>query len=122
MIELSYKQIGPGVYQKWNPVQQIRSTIWFHGEGDNRKMTVRHEQPKKLIADVLALNVERQNNFKGNFKGVEMYQGTSLPISVDRQIKAQCGFKPGQGYDEKKFKQIMNDRDNYRLKTVPGKI
>jgi len=84
-------------------------------------MTVRHEQPKQLIQGVLDMNIARQNDFTG-FKGKEMYQATSLPIAIHEQIKKKCGFQPGHGYDEKKFRQIINDRDNYKLKTVPGRI
>lgn len=121
MLDLSFVQIAPDTYQKWNHVLCIRTTIRFHGVGDNRKMTVRHEQPKQVISAILDRNVAIQNSFNG-YKGKEMYQGTSLPIAVHSQVMKMCGHKPGQGYDEKKFVKIMNDIDYRKLKTIPGKL
>lgn len=121
MLDLTFKCIAPDTYQKWNELLGVRTTLWFHGVGAERKVTVRHEQPKQLIADILDMNVTRQNDFKG-FKGVEMYQGTSVPLAVHAQIKKMCGFQPGHGYDEKRYKRIVNDSDYQKLRTVPGKI
>lgn len=114
----SFVQVGPGTYQKWNPALGIRTTVIFK----DGFMHVRHEQPKQLIADILDLNVKRQNDFKGYGKGDDMFQATSLPWAIHKQVMAKCGFKEGQGYDIKKFKQIMNDSDYSKLKVVPGKI
>lgn len=121
MLDLSFVQIAPDTYQKWNAALQIRTTIFFHGVGEDRKMTVRHEQPKKVIASILDRNVAMQNDFSG-YKGKDGFQATSLPISVHKQVMKMCGHQPGHGFDEKKFKQIMNDGDYSKLKTVPGKI
>ena len=119
--DMEYLQLGPGLYQKWNPILRIRSTVRVWHEGGKKYVTVKHEQPKADIKAILDRNVAIQNDF-GGYKNKQMYQGTSLPITVHKQVMKACGFKPGQGYDEKKFKQIINDRDYYKLKTVPGKI
>ncbi len=124
MLDLSFKRTGPGTYQKWNAVLGVRTTITFvpARDGGGRKIHVRHDQPRQVIADVLDRNVAMQNDFKGRYGGDLITQTASLPIVVHSQIMAQCGFQPGQGYDEKKFRAILNDRDNYKLKCVPGKI
>lgn len=118
-MESEYRKIAPNVYRKWNPLTQIRTTITYFWEAGVKKMHVRHDQPKQFIQTVLDSNVDMQNSFKG-YKHDIITQTTRLPIAVHAQIMDQCGFKAGQGYDEKKFKQILNDRDNYKLKTVPG--
>jgi hypothetical protein len=120
MVDLTFRKIAPDTYQKWNAVLGVRTTVTFDREG--RRIHVRHDQPKQMIADVLDRNVAMQNDWKGRFGGDLVTQTASLPIVVHSQIMKQCGFQPGQGYDEKKFRQIMNDRDNYKLKCVPGKI
>ncbi len=124
MLDLTFRQIAPNTYQKWNAVLGVRTTVTFVEAGDRagRKIHVRHDQPKALIADVLDRNVAMQNDFKGRYGGDLITQTASLPIVVHSQIMKQCGFQPGFGYDTKKFRQILNDRDNYKLKCVPGKI
>lgn len=113
-LDLTFHQIGPGTYQKWNELLGIRTTIKFQ----DGKIHVKHEQ---RIDDVLDLNVAQQNNFY-SFKGVDSFQGTRIPLVEHRKIMKQCGYQQGKGYDQKKFKQIVNDRDNYKFRTVPGKI
>lgn len=120
MLDLRFTRIGPGTYQKWNAILGVRTTVTF--DRDSRKIHVRHEQPRALVDAVLARNVVMQNDFKGRFGADVITQTTSLPIAVHRQIMAACGFQPGRGYDEKKFRAILNDRDYYKLKCVPGKI
>lgn len=117
---LDFVQVAPNVYRKWNAILGLRTTVTF--DNVNGKIHVRHDQPKKLITAVLDRNVSMQNDWKGKFGADLITQTTSMPIAVHSQIMKQCGHKPGQGYDEKKFKQIINDRDNYKLKTVPGRI
>ena len=117
-MDLSFTRIAPGTYQKWNAVLGVRTTVTF----DRGKIHVRHEQPRQLVNDVLDRNVAMQNDFKGRYGADLITQTTSLPLVVHSQIMAQCGFQPGHGYDEKKFRRIMNDRDNYKLKCVSGKI
>lgn len=118
MIDMDFKQIGPGLYRKWNPQTRIRTTVKF--EGGN--MHVRHEAHPEDTQAILDFNVMRQNDHKG-FKDQEIYQASSIPSHIYwGQIMPKCGFKNGQGFDERKFKQILNDRDNYKLKCVPGKI
>jgi hypothetical protein len=116
--QASFRVVGPGHYVKYNPLTGIRTTVILEGTGDTRTMHVRHDQ---RVDDILDLNVARQNDHKG-FKGVDMFQATSIPMVEHSKIMAKCGYKPGQGYDVKKFKQILNDRDFYKFKTVPGRI
>ena len=120
MLDLTFRQIAPDTYQKWNAALCVRTTVTFDRVG--RKIHVRHDQPRALVAAVLERNVALQNDFKGRYGADVITQTTSLPIAVHRQIMAQCGFRPGQGYDGKKFRAILNDRDNYKLKCVPGRI
>lgn len=75
-----------------------------------------------MIQSALDRNVAMQNAAKASFRDDYVTQAASLPIAVHRQIMAACGFQPGQGYDEKKFRAILNDRDYYKLKCVPGKL
>ncbi|MGE3476968.1 MAG: hypothetical protein AB7H70_14295 [Rhodospirillaceae bacterium] len=114
MLDLSFRQIGPGLYVKWNPVLGIRTTVRF----ENGLMHVKHEQ---RVDDVLDLNVAQQNDFTG-YRGKELVQATRIPMIEHRKIMERCGFQAGAGYDLKKFKQILNDRDYCKFKTVPGKI
>jgi hypothetical protein len=120
MLDLTFRQIAPGVYQKWNALMGIRTTVTFSPDG--KTMHVRHDQPKKLIRDVLNRNVALQNSGKSAHANDLITPVTSMPITVHKQVMQKCGFKPGQGYDVKKFRQIVNDRDYYKLKTVPGRI
>ena len=114
MIDLSYKQIGPGVYQKWNALLGIRTTLTF-ADG---KIHVKKEQ---RVEETLDLNVAQQNDFR-SFKGMDGYIGTRIPLVEHEKIMERCGHEKGKGYDVKKFKQIVNDRDNYKFKLVPGRI
>lgn len=115
---MQFNQIAPGVYQKWNPVMCIRTTVTIR----DGFMTVKHEQPKQIIDDILDLNVRRQNDFAGYGKTDGLYQATCMPIAVHAQVMKACGHVAGQGYDLKKYKQIVNDIDYRKLKVVPGKV
>lgn len=111
-----FRKAGDGVFQRYNAVLGILSTYHFdHASG---KVSVRQEQ---RIDDILDFNVMQQNEHRG-FKGDGLHQATRIPTVEYWKIMKQCGFTPGQGYDERKFRQILNDRDNYKLKTVPGRI
>ena len=115
-----YEKVGNGHFVKWNPLLGIKSTLLIEPSGIAGKVnvTTRREQ---YVGDILDLNVKQQNDFSG-YKGKELFQGSRIPIVQHQRIMEKCGFKPGQGYDEKKFRQILNDRDFYKLKTVPGKL
>lgn len=117
-IDMDFKMIGPGTYQKWNPKTLTRTTVKFEGD----LMHVRHEQPKWVQEAILEDNVARQNDWRGNFKGMDAFNAMRAPMPVWQQIMKKCGFKQGQGYDEKKLKQIVNDSDYSKLKVIPGKI
>ena len=118
-----YQRIAPRTYQRWDPVLLKRTTVQFEGSGEKLLMHVKIDQPPWVGKIILDNNVDLQNNFKGYGKGDGFYQATCIPAHVYwGQIMPKCGFQPGHGYDEKKFKQIVNDRDNYKLKVVPGKI
>lgn len=123
-IQGEYKKVGPGKWVKWNPVLMIRSTLEavYNSSGKITAWNVRREQPRAVIDAVLERNVALQNDGKRRYDADLIHQQTSIPIAVHAQIMEQCGFQPGHGYDEKKFKQIINDRDNYKLKTVSGTI
>lgn len=120
MLDLSFDRIGPNTYRKWNPILGVRTTLTF--DRANGRIHVRHDQPRALIDAVLERNVALQNGAKRSFKDDYVIQTASLPIAVHRQIMTQCGFQPGHGYDEKKFRAILNDRDNYKLKCAPGRL
>ena len=122
MIDASFVKVAPSTYQKWNATLGIRTTVFFFKEDGKQMVTVRHEQPKALIADIIDLNVKQQNSHDGKYGSKLITQTSRLPLTVHRQIMQQCGYQPGYGYDEKKFRQILNDRDNYKLKTVSGTI
>lgn len=117
MIDMDFKMIAPGTYQKWNPKTLIRTTVKFEGD----KMHVRHEQPTWVQQTIIEDNVARQNSFSG-YGNADAYNAIRAPMPVWMQIMKACGFKPGQGYDEKKMRQIVNDSDYSKLKVIPGKI
>lgn len=123
-ITLEYKKVGPGLYRKWNPTLGVYSTIQVNYDSNGRRTGFTHSiaQPDYILQQILDRNVAMQNSWKGKFGGDVVTQTTSLPIAVHQQIMAQCGFQAGHGYDEKKFRSILNDRDNYKLKTIPGRI
>lgn len=114
MLDLSFRQIGPGLYVKWNPTLGVRTTVHF----ENGLIHVKHEQ---RIDDVLDLNIAQQNAFDG-YRGKDLVQATRIPMVEHRKIMQACGFQPGHGYDVKAFKRIVNDRDYCKFKTVPGKV
>lgn len=116
-----FNQIGPGQYRKYNPLTGIRTTVTFTDAGDKYAMNVKHETSLSLQNAILDLNVAQQNSFSG-YKGKELVQGTRIPLLEHRNIMARCGYQPGQGYDVKKFKSIINSSDYSKLRTVPGKI
>lgn len=119
---LQYRKVGPGKYYKYNPVLGIHSTLWILKSASGRAGEVDiHTMHEQDVGEVLDLNVMQQNNHAG-FKGQDMYQGTRIPMVEYRKIMKRCGFVPGQGYDQKKFRQILNDSDYSKLRCVPGKI
>jgi hypothetical protein len=115
-----FKCVGPGKYVKWNPVLGIRTILLVEPSTTPGKVNV-HVRYEQEVSNVLDFNLHQQNEFRG-FKGMDGYVGVRIPIVERNKVMEKCGFKPGQGYDEKKFKQIVNDRDFYKFKTVPGKI
>lgn len=123
-IELEYKKVGPGRWVKWNPILMLWSIL--EAERDSNGKLVRwhskHVQPKEVTDAIIDFNVAQQNAWKGNFGSDVITQTSRLPIPIHRQIMEQCGYQPGHGYDEVKFKKILNDRDYYKLKTVPGRL
>ena len=44
----------------------------------------------------------------------------SVPIAIDNELKRQCGLEGGE-YDKKKYRQLINDSDYSKLRTVDGK-
>lgn len=116
-----FQSIGPGQYRKYNPLTGIRTTVTFTGSGEARAMHVKRETALQVQSAILDMNAADQNNFKG-FKGVDIYQATRIPLIEHEKIMQRCGHQKGHGYDVKKFKQIINDIDYRKLKTVPGKI
>jgi hypothetical protein len=116
-----FQWVGLGTYRKYNALTGIRTTVQFTGTGDKRSMHVKHETELNRQAEILDLNVAQQNSFSG-YKGKELVQGTRIPLLEHRKIMQQCGYQPGHGYDEKKFKAIINSNEYSKFRTVPGKI
>lgn len=116
-----FSHIGPGVYQKWDPVMLIRTTVTFTGKGEKKIMHVRREQPDWVGKVIIDDNVARQNDFAGYSKMDGGYHGARIPLPMWGQIMTACGHSQGE-YDQKKFKRILNDPDYAKLRTVPGKI
>ena len=85
---------------------------------DSGKIHVREEQN---VERLIELNKIQQNDFTG-YRGKLLTQVTRIPEVIHNDIMRKCGYVPGQGYDKKKFKQLLNDPDNRFLKTVPGKL
>lgn len=121
MTESPFQKIAHNTYRRWDPVLQKRVTVTFEGTGERKLMHVKIEQPKQLIQDILDMNVEQQNSFAG-YGNAEGFQAFRMSPQVYQQIMEKCGHQPGKGYDEKKFKSILNDRDYYKLKTIPGRV
>lgn len=114
-----YRKIGPGTYQRFSPITGIRTTIYLETlPGGKRNMTIKQEQD---VEHIIARNTFLQNNFSGYDKN--LHQVASVPLVWDNEFKRLSGQVNGKGeYDEKKYKSLLNDRDYYRFKTVPGKI
>lgn len=124
-IDGEFKKVGSGRWAKWNPILRIRTVLEvseYDGRGQPLAFRVYRQQPREDIEAILDLNVQTQNSWKGRYGADLGTQTTRIPIVIEQQIKEKCGFIPGQGYDEKKFRQIVNDRDYYKLKTVTGRI
>jgi hypothetical protein len=126
MSDLGFKLVKFGgnesVYQKWNRHTLTRTTVTIWGQGEGKMMNVKHEQPKWVQETIIEDNVARQNDWRGNFKGMDAFNAIRAPMPVWQQIMRDTGFQAGHGYDEKKFRQIVNDSDYSKLKVVPGKI
>jgi|TARA_R110000822_G_scaffold22114_7_gene69737 hypothetical protein len=126
MSDMGFKLVQFGgnesVYQKWNKHTLTRTTVTIWGQGEGKFMNVKHEQPKWVQNVIIDDNVARQNSFTGYTSGMEAYNAVRAPMPVWQQIMKKCGFKQGQGYDQKKFRQIANDSDYSKLKVIPGKI
>ena len=116
-----FVQIGPKTYRKYNPLTGIRTTVQFSGNGDEYAMHIKHETELNVQSDMLDLNVAQANDFSG-YKGRDMFQATRIPLVEYQKIMKRCGHVPGQGHDEKKFKQILNSNEYSKLRCVPGKI
>lgn len=110
------RKIGPGQFQRYNHHLGILSTYTFdHMTG---QVGVKQEQ---RIDDILDWNVKQQNEHR-NFAGDGMKQTARIPTVEYWKIMKQCGFEPGKGHDERKFRAIINDRDFSKLKTVSGRV
>lgn len=109
------------IYVKWNPKTLTRTTVTYLGRGDQKVMHIKHDQPKWVADAIIEDNVARQNSFDG-YGNTDAYNAFRAPQFVWQQFMKASGFKPGQGYDEKKLKSLINDSDYSKLKLVPGKI
>ena len=115
------RKVGPGTFQRYNHQLGILTTMEIeHLPGGGKKVHVNQQQ---RVDDILDLNVYQQNHCDAPKEGLR--QATRIPVIEHRKIMKQCGLdekKPQDGYDEKKFRQIVNDRDFYKFKTVSGRI
>jgi hypothetical protein len=109
--------LSRNTYTKYEPMTGIRTTVTFDHKG--KAMHVRHDQD---VTAIIELNKIRQNEHRGSFKGELLSQVTSIPMLEHKKIMEKCGYVKGQGYDEKKFKQILNDPDYRYFKTVNARL
>ena len=103
------------VYLKENPYLGIRTYMIFQPDG---VIKIRKTQRVDKIID---RNLAAQSDFAGFKKPLTMI--ASVPIVVDQEFKKRAGFNNKTGeYDVGKYNSLLDDRDNYKLKTVPKKI
>lgn len=112
-------QIGRGTYQKYNPTLGIRTTVRMEESGVPGKINL-HTKHEQYVGGIIELNKRQQNDFKG-FKGDLMTQVARIPLVEHRKIMQRCGLERGQ-YDQKKFRQILNDPDYKYFKTIDKKL
>lgn len=114
-----YQMVAPGYYIKYNPMTGVKTEIWRKARTDGGfDMKVRHSQRVDQIIDA---NLEQQSNFNGYHKS-GLRHVARLPITEWNKIREATGWKPGQGYDEVALRRYLNDRDNYKLKTIPKAV
>jgi len=107
---------GERTYMKENPLLKIRTYLIFKNDGT---ITVRKTQRIDATIDA---NVQDQNSFY-SFGNQPMVRVANVPLIVDRQFKEKAGLNHRTGeFDRKKYNSLLDDRDNYKLKTVPKKI
>ncbi len=103
------------VYLKENQYLGIRTYMIFRPDG---LITIRKTQRIDRLID---RNVAAQNDFQG-FKR-DMALVASVPIIVDQQFKKRAGYDHRTGnFDRDVYNRQLDDRDNYKLKTVPKRI
>ena len=109
-----YTMVNPGHFTRYNPMNGVKTDIYFH----DGKMTVRHSQRVDAILDA---NHEQASNFRG-YDTTGLRHVARLPITEWNKLKQATGWKEGQGHDEVALRRYLNDRDNYRLKTIPKAV
>jgi hypothetical protein len=107
-------KVFPNGFIRYNHISGKRITVKIEAG----TLHVREEQN---VEKLIELNKTQQNDFTG-YRGKLLTQLTRIPEVIHNDFMRKCGFVPGQGYDEKRFKQLINDPDHRYLKTVPGKI
>jgi hypothetical protein len=102
-------------YVRFNPATGIKTYIVF--DHKNGKVIVRKTQ---VVQNLVDLNLAEQAEFNG-FKGDRPYRVARIPWVERNKMMEACGYQDGE-YDEAKYNAILDDRDNYKLKTIPGRI
>ena len=102
-------------YVKFHPGTGIKTRIIF--DHQNGKVIVRKTQ---VVQNIIEANLAEQSEFNG-FKGDRPYRVARIPWLERNKLMERCGYENGE-YDETKYNAILDDRDNYKLKTIPGKI
>lgn len=102
-------------YVRENPQTGIRTYIVF--DHANGKVIIRKTQRVDRIVEA---NLAEQAEFTG-FKGDRPYRVARVPWLERQRMMEACGLENGE-YDETKYNRLLDDRDNYKLKTIPGRI
>lgn len=110
-----YTKTAPGRWEKFDPITRIGSRLIWENDG-----TIRVQKFQR-VAEILDMNISQANNFSGYGKG-GLTHVARVPALEWSKLMTKCGHVPGQGYDEKKRDQILNDSDFKYFKTIPGKI
>lgn len=102
-------------YVKENAQTGIKTYIIF--DHKNGKVTIRKTQRVDRLIDA---NLAEQADFTG-FKGDRPYRVARVPWIERQKMMEACGLQNGE-YDEAKYNAMLDDRDNYKMKTIPGRI
>lgn len=116
---MDYRKTEKHVFEKVDPRTRVKTRMIFdHASGEIKVQKIQDPHAVQALVD---MNKEARDSHR-RYNGNGMTKVSSIPLVEWQKIMARCGNQPGIGYDQEKFRKIINDGDYAKLRTVPGRI